>query len=208
MSANLDRSVTYLYTLKTNFAEVSADATQELGDADSMVDELNTDVQQLEANSASASASVKSMKQEVQSTILTMTAMASAINGVTNGLITLGIVSDQDAERIKMVNAAFQVMIGMATGLKALALVQEMLNLQALKGAIINTYNSVLESPWKLALVSAGAGAAVGVAAAYGTGGNTTVANTTNNIIIRDTSGSQANAANSISATINGGKVL
>jgi hypothetical protein len=34
------------------------------------------------------------------------------------------------------------------------------------------------------------------------------VANTTNNIIIRDTSGSQANAANSISATINGGKVL
>lgn len=208
MSANLDRSVTYLYTLKTNFAEVSADATQELGDADAQVDELNTDVQQLEANSASASASVKSMKQEVQSTILTMTAMASAINGVTNGLITLGIVSDQDAERIKMVNAAFQVMIGMATGLKALALVQEMLNLQALKGAIINTYNSVLESPWKLALVSAGAGAAVGVAAAYGTGGNTTVANTTNNIIIRDTSGSQANAANSISATINGGKVL
>ena len=208
MSANLDRSVTYLYTLKTNFAEASADATQELGDADEMVDELNTDVQQLEANSASASASVKSMKQEVQNTILTMTAMASAINGVTNGLITLGIVSDQDAERIKMVNAAFQVMIGMATGLKALALVQEMLNLQALKGAIINTYNSVLESPWKLALVSAGAGAAVGVAAAYGTGGNTTVANTTNNIIIRDTSGSQANAANSISATINGGKVL
>ena len=81
-----------------------------------------------------------------------------------------------------------------------------MLNLQALKGAIINTYNSVLESPWKLALVSAGAGAAIGVAAAYGTQGGS-VQNTTNNIIIRDTSGGQAQAANSISV-ITGDKVL
>jgi hypothetical protein len=45
------------------------------------------------------------------------------------------------------------------------------------------------------------------VAAAYGTAGGSSVQNTTNNIVIRDVSGGQAQAANSISV-ITGGKVL
>lgn len=208
MSANLDRSVIYTYRIQTNFAEVSSEADQELTDTQSQVDDLQQSMTDLQTQTETTTETLKVNKQEIQNTIITLTAMSAAVTGVTNGLMTLGIVSGEDAERLKQVNAAFQVMIGMATGLKSLALVQEMLNLQALKGAIINTYNSVLESPWKLALVSAGAGAAVGVAAAYGTMGGTTVQNTTNNIIVRDTSGGQANAANSLNATINGGKVL
>lgn len=204
--SNLDRNVIYTYKLQTNFAEVSAEAGTDIEQTQADVDRLQTSMDTLGTSAEEAKKKLKATKDEVALTAMTLTAMASAVNGVTNGLIQLGIVSGEDAEAIRNVNAGFQVMIGLATGLKSLVLVQEMLNLQALKGAIINTYNSVLESPWKLALVSAGAGAAIGVAAAYGTQGGS-VQNTTNNIIIRDTSGGQAQAANSISV-ITGGKVL
>lgn len=204
--SNLDRNVIYTYRLQTNFAEVSAEAGTDIEQTQADVDRLQTSMDTLGTSAEEAKKKLKATKDEVALTAMTLTAMASAVNGVTNGLIQLGIVSGEDAEAIRNVNAGFQVMIGLATGLKSLVLVQEMLNLQALKGAIINTYNSVLESPWKLALVSAGAGAAIGVAAAYGTQGGS-VQNTTNNIIIRDTSGGQAQAANSISV-ITGGKVL
>ena len=205
--SDLDRSVIYTYTIQTNLSEVKREADTTLPDTDQQVVTLEQDMESLQQTTEQAQANLVGMKNEIKGTILTLTAMASAVNGVTNGLITLGIVSDEDAEKVRMVNAGFQVLIGMATGLKALALVQEMLNLQALKGAIINTYNSVLESPWKLALASAGMGAAAGVAAAYGTQGGSSSSQTTNIINIRDISGGQASAANSIS-TIYGGKVL
>lgn len=208
MTGNLDRNVVYTYRIQTNFSEVAQQAQEEIGGTQDEVQELNRSMQELQSTSDATNTHLKQTKQEIQGTILTLTAMASAVNGVTNGLIQLGMISDADAESIKNINAAFQVMIGLATGLKSLALVQEMLNLQALKGAIINTYNSVLESPWKLALVSAGAGAAAGVAMAYGANSGSVTENTVNNIIIRDVSGAQSNAANSINATINGGKVL
>ena len=204
--SNLDRNVIYTYKLQTNFAEVSAEAGTDIEQTQADVDRLQTSMDTLGTSAEEAKKKLKATKDEVALTAMTLTAMASAVNGVTNGLIQLGIVSGEDAGAIRNVNAGFQVMIGLATGLKSLVLVQEMLNLQALKGAIINTYNSVLESPWKLALVSAGAGAAIGVAAAYGTQGGS-VQNTTNNIIIRDTSGGQAQAANSISV-ITGDKVI
>jgi len=205
--SNLDRNVVYTYRLQTNFSEVAEESSAEIGQTQQEVDRLQESMESLGTSADIAAEKLKTTKQEVATTVMTLTAMASAVNGVTNGLIQLGIVSEEDAETIRNVNAGFQVMIGLATGLKSLVLVQEMLNLQALKGAIINTYNSVLESPWKLALVSAGAGAAIGVAAAYGTAGGSSVQNTTNNIVIRDVSGGQAQAANSISV-ITGGKVL
>lgn len=205
--SDLDRSVIYTYTIQTNLSEIKREADTTLPDTDQQVVTLEQDMESLQQTTEQSQANLVGMQNEIKGTILTLTAMASAVNGVTNGLITLGIVSDEDAEKVRMVNAGFQVLIGMATGLKALALVQEMLNLQALKGAIINTYNSVLESPWKLALASAGMGAAAGVAAAYGTQGGSSSSQTTNIINIRDISGGQASAANSIS-TIYGDKVL
>ena len=226
--SNLDRNVTYTYRMAINFTDADEalsqidttreglDALQEsirnidttqIEETGAEVDALQESMDTLGTSAEIAAEKLKTTKQEIATTAMTLTAMSSAINGVTNGLIQLGLVSDEDAESIRSVNAGFQIMIGFAAGLKSLALVQEVLNLQALKGAIINTYNSVLESPWKLALVSAGAGAAMGVAAAYGTGGGTTVQNTTNNIVIRDISGGQAQAANSINI-ISGGKVL
>lgn len=207
MAGNLDRSVVYTYTIQTNMQEVSDQANRDLPEVDQQVVTLEQDMTSLQQTTEATTANLAGMKNEIKSTILTLTAMASAVNGVTNGLITLGIVSDEDAEKVKMVNAGFQVMIGMATGLKSLALVQEALNLQALKGAIINTYNSILESPWKLALASAGLGAAAGVAVAYGTQGGSSTTAVTNNYYIRDTSGGQMSTANGISV-INGGKVL
>jgi len=205
--SNLDRSVIYTYRIQTNFEEVSSDIARQATEAEADVDELQQSVDQLNGTADAATAHLKEMKQEVALTMAALGAMSATVNNVSNGLVTLGIVSGEDVEILKNVTAGFQLMIGMASGLKALALVQETLNLQALKGAIINTYASVLESPWKLALVSAGAGAAMGVAMAYGTqsGG---ASQTTNNIYIRDVSGGQANAANAISATFNGGKVL
>ena len=117
--SNLDRNVIYTYKLQTNFAEVSAEAGTDIEQTQADVDRLQTSMDALGTSTEEAKKKLKATKDEVALTAMTLTAMASAVNGVTNGLIQLGIVSGEDAEAIRNVNAGFQVMIGLATGLKS-----------------------------------------------------------------------------------------
>lgn len=207
MASNLDRSVIYTYTLKSNIAEASREIAGTAGEADANVKELATSEDRLTVSTNTATAALSQQEKQLLKQVGGLVALKSSIAGVTNGLISLNLVSESGAQKLQALNAGFQILTGFATGIKALQLMNESLNLSLLKSAILNTYNSVIESPWKLALVSAGMGAAAGVAIAYGASGSSTISNSSTNIFIGDSS-DQAATANGIGVTIDGGRIL
>lgn len=207
MASNLDRSVIYTYTLKSNIAEASREIAGTAGEADATVKVLATSEDRLTVSTNTATAALSQQEKQLLKQVGGLVALKSSIAGVTNGLISLNLVSESGAQKLQALNAGFQILTGFATGIKALQLMNESLNLSLLKSAILNTYNSVIESPWKLALVSAGMGAAAGVAIAYGASGSSTISNSSTNIYIGDSS-DQAATANGIGVTIDGGRIL
>jgi hypothetical protein len=208
MASSLDRSVIYTYTLQTNVSGTAQEIVEATGNADTKVKELKASEDQLSASADTATASLTRQEKQLLKQVTGLVALKGAVSGVTSGLITMGLVSESGAQKLQMLNAGFQVLAGFATGIKALQMMNESLNLSLLKTAILNTYNSVIDSPWKLALVSAGLGAAAGVAIAYGASGSSPASSTTtNNIYIQDTS-NQAATANGLNVTIDGGRII
>lgn len=209
MASNLDRSVIYTYTIQNNVSGTAQEMAQSADTADKKVKELKTSEDQLKTSADNATTSLTKQEKQLLKQVTGLVALKGAVSGVTSGLITMGLVSDSGAQKLQMLNAGFQVLTGFVTGIQALKLMNESLNLSLLKSAILNTYNAVVESPWKLALVSAGLGAAAGVAVAYGASGSSPASGgmTTNNIYINDTS-DQAATANGLNVTIDGGRII
>lgn len=208
MASSQDRTIVYTFKMVTNIQETTSEIKQGTEESKTAIQE--TTDKQVELKDATNDTTQALTKQQGQllAQVTALMAVKSAVAGVTNGLIQMGIVSGEDAEKLKMVNAGFQVICGFATGIKALTLAQEAFNLSSLKTSIITTYNSILESPWKLALVGAGVGAAVGVAGALMMQSGNSSSTTTNNIIINDSSGGQVQTASNLTATISGGRVI
>lgn len=208
MASNLDRSVIYTYTLQNNVSGTAQEIAEATGNADTKVKELKTSEDQLSASVDTATASLTRQEKQLLRQVAGLVALKSAVSGVTSGLITMGLVSESGAQKLQMLNAGFNVLTGFVTGIQALKLMNDSLTLSLLRSAIVNTYNAVIDSPWKLALVSAGLGAAAGVAIAYGASGSSPASSTTtNNIYIQDTS-NQAATANGLNVTIDGGRII
>lgn len=130
-----------------------------------------------------AEVAMRKQREDAAIGIAALMGMQSAVSGVTSGLIGLGMVSEETAGTLRKVNAAFQIMTGLAAGVKALQIVTATLNMTNLKGAAIATYRSVLESPWKAALAGVGVGAAGALVGSLVLGGNRTENVTTVNVI-------------------------
>lgn len=208
MASNLDRSVIYTYTLQNNVSGTAQEIAEATGNADTKVKELKTSEDQLSASVDTATASLTRQEKQLLRQVAGLVALKSAVSGVTSGLITMGLVSESGAQKLQMLNAGFNILTGFVTGIQALKLMNDSLTLSLLRSAIVNTYNAVIDSPWKLALVSAGLGAAAGVAIAYGASGSSPASSTTtNNIYIQDTS-NQAATANGLNVTIDGGRII
>lgn len=208
MASNLDRSVIYTYTLQNNVSGTAQEIAEATGNADTKVKELKTSEDQLSASADTATASLTRQEKQLLKQVTGLVALKGAVSGVTSGLITMGMVSESGAQKLQMLNAGFNILTGFVTGIQALKLMNDSLTLSLLRSAIVNTYNAVIDSPWKLALVSAGLGAAAGVAIAYGASGSSPASSTTtNNIYIQDTS-NQAATANGLNITIDGGRII
>ncbi|MCB5286075.1 MAG: hypothetical protein LHW45_10885 [Candidatus Cloacimonetes bacterium] len=208
MASSLDRSVIYTYTLKNNVSGTAQEIVEATGNADTKVKELKTSEDQLSASADTATASLTRQEKQLLKQVTGLVALKGAVSGVTSGLITMGMVSESGAQKLQMLNAGFNILTGFVTGIQALKLMNDSLTLSLLRSAIVTTYNAVIDSPWKLALVSAGLGAAAGVAIAYGASGSSPASSTTtNNIYIQDTS-NQAATANGLNVTIDGGRIL
>lgn len=208
MASEQDRTIIYTFQTRTNIKETTQEIKDGTDESKTALEETTVKQEELKTATDNTTQALTKQQGQLLAQVTTLMAVKSAVSGVTNGLIQMGLVSGEDAEKLKVVSAGLNVVCGFATGIKALALAQESFNLASLKTAIVSTYNSIIESPWKLALVGAGVGAAVGVTAALMSQSGSSSSSTVNNIIIEDSSGSQAQTAVGISATISGGKVL
>lgn len=205
-----DNTIIYTFKMQTNISEVAEEVKTGTDRSKEAIQETTNKQTELKQATENSTQALTKQQGQLMAQITALMGVKSAVSGVTNGLIQMGLVSGENAQKLQMVNAALNLVAGMATGIKALALAQEAFNLSSLKTAVISTYNSIMESPAKLAMVGIGLGAATGVVAALmmnGGGSNGGSSETTNNIYIQDSS-NQTQTANAINATISGGKVL
>lgn len=98
----------------------------------------------------------------------TLMGVKESVGSVIGGVTALGLVSQETAQDLAKVNAAFQLMAGAATGLKTLQVLMTGLNAQTAINASLNTFLSVVRNhALGMAAVGAGLGAMAGVAGMY-----------------------------------------
>lgn len=182
--------------------QVKADQTST--HLDSAVEDMRQTMDILNAEVDVASAKQGELRDEMlhtqttasdtQISLLTqLTAVMSlkeGVSAVSNGLISLGIVSGDAAQALGQVNAAFSLMAGAVSTLKSIQAVMTTVNAASAIGAAIDTYRATLANPAMLGAVALASGAAIGVAGAYLMSNNTTTNSTTVNIV--DTTPAQA----------------
>lgn len=182
--------------------QVKADQTST--HLDSAVEDMKQTMDILNAEVDVASAKQAELRDEMlhtqttasdtQISLLTqLTAVMSlkeGVSAVSNGLISLGIVSGDAAQALSQVNAAFSLMAGAVSTLKSIQAVMTTVNAASAIGAAIDTYRATLANPAMLGAVALASGAAIGVAGAYLMSNNTTNNSTTVNIV--DTTPAQA----------------
>ena len=204
--AELNSTAYFVYKFQSNISEVTKETIERTTEADGTTKEFIKTETDLKASVEETTVAFKQQEVQTLKQIAVLTTMSTAVSGVTNGLIQMGLVSGENAERLKMLNSYMQTMVGFANGIKALTLAQSMFNMESIKGAVVTTFNKIMESPWRAAAAGLALGAAIGVAGAFasGSGGG----NTINNIIIDDSSGGQAQVANNLNSTINNGRIV
>ena len=177
MASDLDRTITYSFILTDEATSTASRMGASAKSADADVKSLTSSEQTLSANTEVATAKINTQKIQLASQVAIIMGVKEATSAAINGVISLGLVSDSTAVQLQKVNAAFQIMGGLATGVKALQLAMTSLNLATLKNAVLNTYNSVISNPGKIALlglaIGAGAGAAIALGATYNNSSNT-----------------------------------
>lgn len=211
---DLDSNIRYIFTMTDNVSSSTDTISDSAIEAQNNLHQVKVQQEDVQREAQkTTSALSKQQAQFLANTAVLMT-MQSSVSAVTGGLISLGVVTGDDAQKLQMLNAGFQVLTGFVQGIQALQAVSEMLRASEMGLAIVETFRSVMESPWKAALVGIGVGAAGGALAALmsSSGGSdaTVTANTANNstIIIQNTAPGGVATANGINATISGGRIL
>lgn len=120
-----------------------------------------------QAQAAVDSASISFIKQ-----LAAASALRHGIVGITNGLDTLGLISDDTTESLRKVSAAAGVVVGSFQVMKSITPIIEGLRTAELGLAAVETFRSVLNNPAAIALVGVAAGAALGVGAMMLTNNN------------------------------------
>lgn len=120
-----------------------------------------------QAQAAVDSASISFIKQ-----LAAASALRHGIVGITNGLDTLGLISDDTTESLRKVSAATGLVVGGFQMMKAITPIIEGLRTAELGLAAVETFRSVLNNPAAIALVGVAAGAALGVGAMMLTNNN------------------------------------
>lgn len=188
MANELDRTITYSFIL----TDEAVDTAQNIGDAskaaDADVQKVITSEKSLASSTEVAKAKLDAQKLQLASQVAIIMGVKEATSSAITGVISLGLVSDDTAVKLQKVNAAFQIMGGLATGVKAMQLAMTSLNLATLKNAVLNTYNSVVSNPGKIALLGLGVGAAAGAAIALGATYNNSTSTSTQIVVEGSTS--------------------
>lgn len=198
---DLNKTIEYVFKLTDNVSESATSMSQSADMVGAKLDEL--EVKQQEARQSIDETNQKLANQQV-GIVTQLTALMGfreSVSAVTGGIIGLGLVSDETAQDLQKINAAFSIFAGVVTTIKAVQAVMTTLNAATAANAVINTYNAVVSNPAMMAGVGIAMGAAVGIAGALLLSSNTTNNNTT----IRVDSGTPQQATDEIYRVVGGG---
>lgn len=191
LDVRVDRTSEILDTQRGRASSASASVRGSVSDMELALDELDasTDVslsKQAELRSSMQDTQDSAMANQV-SVLTQLTAvmgLKEGLSAVTGGMISLGLVSDDTAKSLGMVNSAFSMMAGAVSMIKSVQAVMTTLNTTSAIGASIDAFRATLTNPAMLGVVALAGGAALGVAGAYLMTNNTTNNNqTTVNIV-------------------------
>ena len=211
---DLQKTIEYVFKLSNDVTASAKQASQSLDEANvkvvdfehgqeraqTVAEETSLTVRQVEADTKAATDSIQAeldaTKRQAEqldlvAQLTTLMGIREGVSAVTGGIIGLGIVSDETAQDLQKVNAAFSVMAGAVTSIKALQAVMTTLNATEAVGTVLTALRTALSSPAGIIAVGAGLGAAAGVAGALlmTTNNNTSV---TNNIRVDNTTPKQS----------------
>ena len=198
---DLNKTIEYVFKLTDNVSESATVMSQSADRAGTKLDEL--ELKQQEARQSIDKTDQKLANQQV-GIVTQLTALMGfreSVSAVTGGIIGLGLVSDETAQDLQKINAAFSIFAGAVTTIKAVQAVMTTLNAATAANAVINTYNAVVSNPAMMAGVGIAVGAAAGIAGALLLSSNTTNNNTT----IKVDSGTPQQATSEIYRVVGGG---
>jgi len=205
--SDMDTEIRYVFKMVDNVSETATGIKETTDSASLSVNNATVEQQNLEAAVDRTTSAFTRQEAQFIKQVAVLMSVKESVSSVTNGLISLGIVSGDDAVALRKLNAGFQILTGFATGIKTLQAVSEALKTSELGLAIVETFRSVMESPWKAALVGIGVGAAGGVLAAT-MASNGGMTNNSNTQIVIENTASNVETASGINATISGGRIL
>lgn len=135
----------------------------------------------VEASAQAAQAAIDSSSISFIKQLTAVSALRQGMSSMTNGLDTLGLISEDTANSLKKVSAATGMVVGGFQLMKAVTPIIEGLRTAELGLAAVETFRSVLNNPAAIALVGVAAGAALGVGAMMMSQGNNNSSQTTVN---------------------------
>lgn len=191
LDVRVGRTSEILDTQRGRAASASASVRGSISDMELALDELDASTdfslsKQAELRSSMQDTQDSAMANQV-SVLTQLTAvmgLKEGLSAVTGGMISLGLVSDDTAKSLGMVNSAFSMMAGAVSMIKSVQAVMTTLNTTSAIGASIDAFRATLTNPAMLGVVALAGGAALGVAGAYLMTNNTTNNNqTTVNIV-------------------------
>lgn len=186
----------------TTSTKVKTDADGIDSRLDATLTHAKTVKAQMDQTTAQMEQAVMAVQTKQALELSTLMGVKESVGSVIGGVTALGLVSQETAQDLAKVNAAFQLMAGAATGLKTLQVLMTSLNAQTAINASLNTFLSVVRNhALGMAAVGAGLGAMAGVAGMYLYTNNQS--NKTVNITV-DGGGSSA-VAQEIYTVVNGG---
>lgn len=211
---DLQKTIEYIFKLSNDVTASAKQASQSTQEADVHVKTLEHSQERLQGTvdvtvdrirtaETQTRTSTDAMERELADTkrqaeqldlvaqLTTLMGIREGVSAVTGGIIGLGIVSDETAQDLQKVNAAFSVMAGAVTSIKALQAVMTTLNATEAVGTVLAGLRTALSSPAGIIAVGAGIGAAAGVAGALLMTSNSTTNNSTT-INVTDTTPQQS----------------
>lgn len=149
-------------------SKVKTDATEIDGRLDATLAHAKSVQTQMDQTATKIKGSISEMQTQQALELSSLMGIKESVGSVIGGVTALGLVSQETAQDLAKVNAAFQLMAGAATGLKTLQVLMTSLNAQTAINASLNTFLSVVRNhALGMAAVGAGLGAMAGVAGMY-----------------------------------------
>lgn len=148
-------------------AEIEAESQRAQELADQAATAIATSQAEARTEIQATSAEMDAQSSKITNQLVAIGALKGGVSAMIGGVQQLGIVSDDTAQVLGKINAAFGIMAGAAGTIKAIQGAMAALNVATAINASLNSFNAVLQNPAMLAGVGLAAGAAIGVAGTY-----------------------------------------